>query len=65
MDDPILQISKKRYCGDSTVISVRLPKDMLSDIDALAKYTGRSRNEIMQTCMEFAIRHMQITAEEN
>ena len=64
MEEPILRISKKKYCGDSAVVSVRLPRDMLADIDKLAKFTGRSRNEIMQTCMEFAISHMQIMHED-
>ena len=64
MDEPILNISKKKYVEESTVISVRIPKDMLADIDALAKFTGHSRNEIMQMSMEFAIKHMRIEMDE-
>ena len=60
MDKPILHISAKRYTGESTVVSLRLPKDMLTDFDNVAKMTGRTRNEIMALSLEFAIKHMEI-----
>ena len=52
MAEPELLLSKKKYVGESTVISTRMPKDMLKDIDALAKETGRTRNEVVQICIE-------------
>ena len=60
MEDLTLRIDAKRYTDESTVISFRLPKDMLKDIDAVAGATGRTRNEIMTTSLEFALRHMEI-----
>ena len=39
---------------------MRIPKDMLKDIDAAAKAVGRTRNEIMQMSLEFALNHMEI-----
>ena len=60
MEDLTLRIDAKRYTDESTVISFRLPKDMLKDIDAVARATGRTRNEIMTTSLEFALRHMEI-----
>ena len=60
MDKPKLRITTKKYCGESTVISMRLPKDMLKEIDGIATQTGRPRNEILSTCIEFAIDHMEI-----
>lgn len=62
MEKPILQIPQKKYAGDSSVISMRIPKDMLSDIDRVAEVTGRTRNEILTTGLEFALNHMIITA---
>ena len=35
-----LQITRKRFSGESTVISLRIPKDMLEEIDKIAAYTG-------------------------
>ena len=42
------------------MISMRIPKDMLADLDSVAKMTGRTRNEIMAICIEFALKHMEI-----
>ena len=60
MEKPKLQITPKKYSGESSVISMRLPKDMLRDIDAVAEETGRTRNEIMLLNMEFALDNMEI-----
>ena len=62
MDKPIFQIAQKQYTGESAVISMRLPKDMLADIDEAARVSGRTRNEIMTMGLEFALQHMVITA---
>ena len=60
MEKPKLQITPKKYSGESSVISMRLPKDMLRDIDTVSEETGRTRNEIMQLSMEFALDNMEI-----
>jgi predicted DNA-binding protein len=65
MDIPKLKIIPKKYTGETSVISLRLPKDMIEDIDSIAKSTGRTRNELLLTCMEFALKHMEIIEEEN
>lgn len=64
MEIPKLEISRKRYGGESTVISLRIPKDMLADFDDIASFTGRPRNEILMTALEFAIKYMEIKQEE-
>lgn len=50
-----LVILPLKYSGETTVISMRMPKDMLADIDKIAEKTGRTRNEILMLSMEFAI----------
>ena len=60
MEEPILRIGAKRYTEESTVVSFRLPKDMLREIDGVARNTGRTRNEIVSASLEFALRHMEI-----
>ncbi len=52
---PKLLLSPKKYTGDSSVVSVRLPKTMLADIDKIAKATGRTRNELILTFLEFSL----------
>ena len=48
MPDKKLVISSKKFRGDSSVVSVRLPNDMIEKLDAIAEQTGRTRNEIIQ-----------------
>lgn len=64
MERPILRISPKRYSGETTIVSIRLAKDLLRDIDAVANVTGRTRNEIMTMSLEFALEHMEIAMKE-
>ena len=58
MNKPRLEIPVKKYIGESAVISMRLPRDMLQEIDAIAADTGRTRNEVLTLCMEFALNHL-------
>lgn len=60
MTDPKLEIIPKKYSGESTVISMRITKAMLADIDKIAAETGRTRNELMSLSLEFALKHIKI-----
>lgn len=59
MED-VLRIEVKKYVGESIVISSRIPKDMLQDIDFVAKSSGRTRNEIILKFLDFALKHTEI-----
>lgn len=41
--------------GEKEVISFRIPKAMLSEIDRIAVDNALSRNEFMLQCLEFAL----------
>ena len=60
MAEPKFQIKPKKFTGESTVVSMRMPKDMLREIDAVAAKTGRTRNEFMLMSLEFALEHLEI-----
>ena len=60
MDKKKLIIQPHRYGGETTVISVRLTKEMLKTIDEVAAKTGRTRNEIMVMSLEFALDNLEI-----
>lgn len=64
MDNIRLVIPAKKYTGETSIVSMRIPKDMLKDIDAAAKLAGRTRNEILQMSLEFALKHMEIEKKE-
>ena len=60
MSDKKLIIKPHRFGGETAVISLRLPKEMLSVIDQVASDTGRTRNEILVMSMEYALVNMEI-----
>ena len=55
-----LRILHKRYIEETTIVSMRMPKDMLRDIEAIAKETGRTRNDILMLSLEFSLDHLEI-----
>ena len=60
---PKLIIPQKKYKGETTVVSVRMPKNMIADLDKVADVTGRTRNELMLMCMEFALNNIEMSQE--
>lgn len=56
----VLRIEAKKYIKESIVISSRIPKDMLQDIDFVAKETGRTRNEIITIFLDYALKNTEI-----
>ena len=58
--DKKLRIQPYKFGGESTVISVRLPKEMLIVIDGVATDTCRTRNEILFLSIEYALDNMEI-----
>lgn len=63
MAEPILRIAPKKYNGETTIISMRMAKELLKEIDRIAGLTGRNRNEILTMSLEFALDHMEIGEE--
>ena len=55
-----LVISSKKYRGDSMVVSVRLPDELVKKLDKIADETGRTRNEVIQKCLGFAVDNLEI-----
>lgn len=64
MEEPKLRIKPKKYTEESAIVSMRIPKDMIRDLDAVAAATGRTRNEIIAMSLEFALEHMEIREKE-
>ena len=60
MQNKKLIIQPHRYGGETTVISLRLSKEMLKAIDEVASETGRTRNEILTLSLEFALDNLEI-----
>lgn len=60
MKENKLVILPKKFRGDSSVVSVRLPNDMLEKLDMIADQTGRTRNEIIQKCLIYSIENIEV-----
>ena len=60
MEEKKLTITSKKYRGDSLVVSIRLPNDLVDTIDNITKNAGRTRNDIIQQCLEFSVDNLEI-----
>lgn len=63
MSDKKLVIQNKKSNAESTIISMRMQKDLLMEIDDVVAKTGNSRNEVLQMCLRFAMDNLQIQTE--
>lgn len=64
MSEPVFRIPRKKYGGDTTVVSMRMAKELLKEIDNVAELSGRNRNEVLTMSLEFALNHMEIVLKE-
>lgn len=55
-----LIITPNRYSGKSSVVSTRMPDEMIKELDELSSATGRSRNELLIKMIEFALENIEI-----
>lgn len=58
--DKKLIITSKKYRGETMVVSSRLTNELVKELDKIAEKTGRTRNEIVQLCLEFAVENLKI-----
>lgn len=61
MSDKKLAIKPKKFRGETTVVTSRLPVELVEKLDEIGSQTGRTRTEIIQKCIEFAIENIEIT----
>lgn len=65
MDHDILKIQARKYQGETEVISARLSSELVKELNFIAKETGRSRNEIVEMCLSFAVSRIKIERAED
>lgn len=64
MDKKLIIHPKKAPYGKTTVVSARLPDNLVKQLDKISSETGRTRNELLVTCLEFALENLEIQTEE-
>lgn len=60
MSEKKLIIQPKKYTGETAVVSARLPLDLIKKIDNICEQTGRTKNEVIQMCLEFSVDNIEI-----
>lgn len=62
-EDKFIVPHRKPAVGKSTVVSVRLPNATLARLEQIAGQTGRTRNELVQMCIDYALARLEIPDE--
>ena len=60
MEDGKLVIRPKPFSGGSSVLSLRLPNELVARLDEIAESTKRTRNDIVLKCHEYAVQNIEI-----
>lgn len=55
-----LIIPSKKYTSETAVVSARLPLDLIKKLDEICDATGRTKNEVIQMCIEFSVENIEI-----
>lgn len=63
MDKKFVVHPRKPAFGKTSVVSARLPDTVISELDDISRKTGRSRNELIQMCIDFALENLEIQDE--
>ncbi|HOV24757.1 MAG TPA: ribbon-helix-helix protein, CopG family [Pseudobacteroides sp.] len=57
MKDRKLKITRKE--DDYSIFSIRIKNDTMKKLDEIATKTNRSRNEVINICLEFALNNLE------
>ena len=60
MDKKFVVRPRKPAFGKTSVVSTRLPDTVIEELDTISQKTGRSRNELIQMCIDFALENLEI-----
>ncbi|MBQ9708009.1 MAG: CopG family transcriptional regulator [Firmicutes bacterium] len=55
-----LVIKQNKYNGTSSVISARVPDEIINRLETVSAETGRSRNEILIKMIEFSLDNLEV-----
>ena len=61
MDNKFVVHPRRPAFGKTSVVSARVPDDMIKRLDEISKETGRTRNELISLCIDFALKNIEIS----
>ena len=60
MENKFIVRPRRPAYGKTSVVSARLPDEMIDELDKVARQTGRTRNELIQMCIDYALQNLEI-----
>ena len=60
MENKFIVRPRRPAYGKTSVVSAMLPDDMIDELDKIARQTGRTRNELIQMCIDYALQNLEI-----
>lgn len=55
-----LSLTAKKHTPETSVVSLRIPNDLISKIESIAKQTNRTKSDIIVKCLDFALANIEI-----
>lgn len=55
-----LTLTAKKHTLETSVVSLRIPNDLISKIESIAKQTNRTKSDIIVKCLDFALENIEI-----
>ena len=59
-----LKVTMKKYTGETSVVSLRMPNELIAKLDEVCGKTGRTRNDLIIKSLDFALENIVIEGED-
>ena len=63
--DKKLKVSMKKFTGETSVVSLRMPNELIAKLDEICEKTGRTRNDLIIKSLDFALDNIVIEGEDD
>ena len=63
--DKKLKVSMKKFTGETSVVSLRMPNELIAKLDEVCEKTGRTRNDLIIKSLDFALDNIVIEGEDD
>ena len=59
------KLKKKKYGTVTSIVSLRMPNELIKRIDEICEKSGRTRNELIIKSIDFALENLEIEGEDD
>ncbi|MBD5094715.1 MAG: CopG family transcriptional regulator [Subdoligranulum sp.] len=61
--DKFIVTQRRPAVGKSSVVSIRMPDKTIEQLEQIAGKTGRTRNELVLMCIDYALERLEISTD--